>query len=156
MPDGGAGPGVGGPLSHQIVRVARAHRRLAAELLRRAGLHPGQELMLMLLWEQDHRPQSELVGRLGVEAPTVTKMLQRLEQQGLVVRERPAANRRTAVVSLTPKGRGLRREVQELWAALEEATTADLDPADRRTLGRLLERVENSLSDDKPGDGVRG
>lgn len=110
----------------------------------------------MLLWEQDHRSQSELVGQLGVEAPTVTKMLQRLEQQGLVVRERPAANRRTAVVSLTPKGRGLRREVQELWAALEESTFADLDPADRRTLGRLLERVENNLADDKPGDGVRG
>ncbi len=36
-----------------------------------------------------------------------------------------------------------------------ESTTADLDPADRRTLGRLLERVENSLADDKPGDGVR-
>jgi DNA-binding MarR family transcriptional regulator len=156
MPDGGAGSAAEGPLSHQIVRVARAHRRLAAELLRRVGLHPGQELMLMFLWEQDHRPQSELVGQLGVEAPTVTKVRQRLEQQGLVVRERPAANRRTAVVSLTPKGRGLRREVQELWAALEESTTADLDPADRSTLGRLLERVENNLADDKPGDGARG
>ena len=40
-----------GPLSHAIFRLARVHRMLAGQLLRRCGLHPGQELLLMHLWE---------------------------------------------------------------------------------------------------------
>jgi len=123
------------------------HRRLAGELLRQVGLHPGQELLLMLLWDQDNRRQSELVGLLGVEAPTVTKTLQRLEQQGLVARHRPAANRRTVVVSLTDSGCKLHREVQRLWATLEEATTASLTETERRGLSQLLDRVEKNLTD---------
>ncbi len=136
-----------GPISHATVRVAHVHRRLAGELLRQVGLHPGQELLLMLLWDQDNRRQSELVGLLGVEAPTVTKTLQRLEQQGLVARHRPAANRRTVVVSLTDSGRKLHREVQQLWATLEEATTASLTETERRGFSQLLDRVEKNLTD---------
>jgi DNA-binding MarR family transcriptional regulator len=141
-----------GPVSHTIVRVAHLHRRLAGDLLRQVGLHPGQELLLMLLWDQDDRPQSELVGLLGVEAPTVTKTLQRLEQQGLVARHRPAANRRTVVVSLTDRGRSLHREVQQLWAALEEATTASLTETERQGLSQLLARVEKDLADGQNDD----
>lgn len=106
----------------------------------------------MLLWDQDNRRQSELVGLLGVEAPTVTKTLQRLEQQGLVARLRPAANRRTVVVSLTDSGRKLRREVQQLWATLEEATTASLAETERRGLSQLLDRVEENLTDARNDD----
>ncbi len=106
----------------------------------------------MLLWDQDDRPQSELVGLLGVEAPTVTKTLQRLEQQGLVARHRPAANRRTVVVSLTDRGRSLHREVQQLWAALEEATTASLTETERQGLSQLLARVEKDLADGQNDD----
>jgi DNA-binding MarR family transcriptional regulator len=134
------------------VRVAHQHRRLAGELLRQVGLHPGQELLLMLLWDQDDRPQSELVSLLGVEAPTVTKTLQRLEQQQLVVRHRPAANRRTVVVSLTDRGRRLRPEVQQLWATLEEATTASLTEPERRRFSQVLDRIEKDLSDGQNND----
>ncbi|MBI0384032.1 MarR family transcriptional regulator, partial [Streptomyces albiflaviniger] len=41
----------GGPVSHAIFRLARLHRMLAGQLLRRIGLHPGQELVMMHLWE---------------------------------------------------------------------------------------------------------
>lgn len=140
-----------GPVSHAIARVAHLHRRLAGELLRQVGLHPGQELLLMLLWDQDDRPQSELIRLLGVEAPTVTKTLQRLEHQDLVARHRPAANRSTVVVSLTDKGRGLQREVQQLWAELEAATTFNLTEVDRRKFTQLLDRVENDLGQRRGG-----
>jgi len=149
---GAAASATWGPISHAIVRVAHLHRRLAGELLRQVGLHPGQELLLMLLWDQDHRPQSELIGLLGVEAPTVTKTLQRLEQQGLVARQRPAANRRTVMVSLTDKGRRLRQEVQQLWTALEESTTIDMTKADRRKLTQLLQCLERNLAEGQDVD----
>jgi len=135
-----------GQVSHTIVRVAHLHRRLAGELLRQVGLHPGQELLLMHLWDQDSRPQSELVGLLGVEAPTVTRMLQRLEQQGILERHRPATNRRTAIVSLTTKGRQLQQDVQRIWVTLEESTTLDMTGSEKRKLSQFLTRLEHNLS----------
>ncbi len=135
-----------GPVSHTIVRVAHLHRRLAGELLRQVGLHPGQELLLMHLWDQDSRPQSELVGLLGVEAPTVTRMLQRLEQQGVVERHRPATNRRTVIVSLTTKGRQLQQDVQRIWGMLEESTTRGVTGPEKRELSQFLERLEYNLA----------
>lgn len=100
----------------------------------------------MLLWDRDHRPQSELVDALGVEAPTITKMLQRLEQQEIVTRQRPPANRRTVVVSLTATGRKLHHDVQRIWTELEESTTRSLTAPDKRTLARIFQHLERDLA----------
>lgn len=140
-----------GPVSYALVRAAHRHRRLAGEMLRQVGLHPGQELLLMLLWEQDHRQQAELVELLGVEPPTVTKTLQRMEQQGLVTRHRPPDNRRTVIVSLTDRGRGLRAEVRQIWTSLEESSTRGMSESDRRRVSQLLSRLEDNLGEREGG-----
>ena len=81
-----------GDLNVKLMRVARAHRTMAASLLSQVGLHPGQEALLMELWDHDGRTQADLAESLGVEPPTVTKMLQRMENADLVDR-RPDADR---------------------------------------------------------------
>lgn len=73
-------------------------------------------------------------------------MLQRLEQQGILERHRPATNRRTAIVSLTTKGRQLQQDVQRIWVTLEEATTLDMTGPEKRKLSQLLTRLEHNLS----------
>jgi len=74
--------------------------------LRELGLAPGQELLLMQLWDRDGCSQSDLVDRLGLDPSTVTKMLQRLERDGRVCRSRSGDDGRVTIVSLTEAGRG--------------------------------------------------
>ncbi|MFF7471310.1 MarR family transcriptional regulator [Streptomyces sp. NPDC008092] len=135
----------GGPVSHALSRVARLHRTAAAGLLRGLGLYPGQELVMMHLWENGPARQSDLIRMLGLDPSTVTKMLQRLEQAGRVRRLPDPADRRAVLVEATESGARLLTEVERVWTALEEESLAGLDPAEREQLLALLGRVEANL-----------
>jgi MarR family transcriptional regulator, organic hydroperoxide resistance regulator len=136
-----------GELSHAIAAVARAHLSVAGRLLRPHGLYPGQELVLMRLWEADHQSQTELSKALGNDLSTVSRTVQSLERSGLVIRRPSQADRRSVIVSLTPAGSGLAEEIEQMWAELEAATAAGLSDRQRGELLRLLRRVERSLLD---------
>ena len=136
-----------GPISALIPAVARAHRSLAGSLLREVGLYPGQELLLMLLWEREPRSPGEIARELHVEPPTAVKAVARLEEAGLVERARSTDDRRVVLVSLTPAGRALRERVEQIWAELERRTVGDLDAADRARLIELLGTISRNVGD---------
>ncbi|MGK5732652.1 MarR family winged helix-turn-helix transcriptional regulator, partial [Streptomyces sp. URMC 124] len=138
--------GGGGQVSHAIARVARAHRSTAGNLLRKLGLYPGQELLMMLLWESGPQRQSELIKLLGLDPSTVTRMVQRLEQTGLVTRSPCPGDRRAVLVETTAAGEALRKEVEQVWQELEERTLAGLAEDDRKELTRLLSHLEANLT----------
>ncbi|MFJ9828220.1 MarR family winged helix-turn-helix transcriptional regulator [Streptomyces sp. NPDC101160] len=135
----------GGPVSHALSRVARLHRIAAGRLLRELGLHPGQEFLMMALWDCGPARQSVLIERLGLDPSTVTKMLQRLEQCGFVHRRPDPDDRRAVVVEPTEKGEELRSAVEGVWRDLEERSLSGLAPAERADLSRLLARLEENL-----------
>jgi MarR family transcriptional regulator, organic hydroperoxide resistance regulator len=135
----------GGPVSHAISRVARLHRAAAGRLLRGAGIYPGQEFVMMLLWEKGALRQADLIKALEVDPSTVTKMLQRLEQTGHVRRRPDPRDGRAVLVEATDRNHGLHDEVAHAWTGLEEHTLAGLSPAERTQLAALLARVETNL-----------
>jgi DNA-binding MarR family transcriptional regulator len=135
-----------GDLNVKLMRVARAHRTVAASLLSQVGLHPGQEALLMELWDHDGRTQADLADSLGVEPPTVTKMLQRMEHGDLVDRRPDATDRRAIRVYLTPKGRRLRGKVDKLWSELESRTLDGLSDRQQSSLRSLLNTLEGNLA----------
>jgi MarR family transcriptional regulator, organic hydroperoxide resistance regulator len=135
-----------GDLNVKLMRVARAHRTVAASLLSQVGLHPGQEALLMELWDHDGRTQADLAESLGVEPPTVTKMLQRMEHGDLVDRRPDATDRRAIRVYLTPKGRRLKGKVDKLWSELETRTVDGLSDRQQSSLRSLLNALEGNLA----------
>lgn len=139
-----------GPISALIPAVARAHRTLAGALLREVGLYPGQELLLMLLWDREPRSPGELARELQVEPPTAVKAVARLEEAGFLQRERSTDDRRVVLVSLTPRGRELRGRVEQIWAELERRTVGDLDAGDRERLTELLAAVRRNVGEVGP------
>ena len=116
----------GGPISYAIFQLARAHRARAAALLREMDLHPGQELLLMQLFDRDGQTQSELLESVGLDHSTVSKSLSRMQDAGLLVREPAAHDRRVMVVHLTDKGRAMREPIAAMWQTLEETTARNL------------------------------
>ncbi|WP_052849237.1 MarR family winged helix-turn-helix transcriptional regulator [Streptomyces avicenniae] len=147
-----------GGTSHLIVRLAHAHRNAAAALLQPLGLHPGQELVLMRLGEEDGQPQSRLVHALDLDPSTVSRTVQRLERKGLLTRAPSPADRRAVLVTLTPEGRALLPGVHAAWAALDAATARGLSERRRAEAVRLLRHLERGLAEApaRPADDARG
>ncbi len=128
-----------------LAKVCKAHRASIGELLAEHGLHVGQEMVLVELWESDGLRGGELAVRLGVEPPTVTKMLRRLEGCGLVERHPDPSDARSFRVYLTAEGRALEGPVADCWQRSEERLLAGMGEKDRRTFHRLLVRVRSNL-----------
>ncbi|UZI32014.1 MarR family winged helix-turn-helix transcriptional regulator [Streptomyces sp. CA-278952] len=134
-----------GPVSHAVSRVARLHRSAAGKALKGVDLSPGQELLMMHLWDRGAVRQTELIRTLDLAPSTVTKMLQRLEQTGHVRRRPDPADRRAVLVEATDESCALHTAVRDAWGSLEEQTLAGLEPAERAELIRLLAKVEENL-----------
>ena len=135
-----------GTIGYLLVGVCRAHRNRAAQALGRVGLYVGQEWILLHLREREGLTHSELAETCAVEAPTMSKALQRMEKAGLVARRVDAADARVSRVHLTERGRALCEAVDAIWAELEERTAADLSLEERVLLRRLLLQVERNLA----------
>ncbi|GAA2236069.1 hypothetical protein GCM10010232_23470 [Streptomyces amakusaensis] len=136
---------LGGPVSHAVSRVARLHRVAAAKVLRGLGLYPGQEFLMMHLWDAGPVRQSDLIRTLELDPSTVTKMLQRLEQSGHVRRAPDPADRRAVLVEATDESCALRSAVERAWSQLEVRTLTGLEPGECEELTRLLGKVESNL-----------
>lgn len=133
-------------LGFHLLQAHRAHRARAEAALNKVGLHTGQEMLLLRLWTEEGIPQSQLAASMGVEPPTVTKMLQRMEHAGLIERRADPEDARISRVFLTEYGRALEQPVLEVWQQLEEQTVVGLSAAEQALLRRLLLQVTANLS----------
>lgn len=135
----------GGPISHAIFRVARLHKMLAGSMLRRTGLYPGQELVMMHLWDRGEQRQTDLAKFLDSDAATVTRTIQRLERAGFVRRRPDPSDARASLIEPTPASSHLRAEIDEIWQELERVTVGMLDPAQQEATLAALETLERNL-----------
>jgi MarR family transcriptional regulator, organic hydroperoxide resistance regulator len=132
--------------SFALAKVCRAHRTHVGELLAEHGLHVGQDMVLVELWQDDGLRGGDLADRLGVEPPTITKMLRRLESCGLVERRADPEDARSLRVYLTGSGRALEEPVSRCWERAEQTVLAGMNAKDRRTFRKLLDRVKSNLA----------
>jgi DNA-binding MarR family transcriptional regulator len=132
-------------LADQLLAFARTLRSRHAELLAPHGLHPGQDA-LMLLWQEPGMRQADLASRLGVEPPTITRMVHRLERGGLVERRRDPDDSRVMHIYATPRARLLEVNVRRAWAEMDNALVEALGTADADKLVRLAERAREALA----------
>ncbi len=130
---------------YALAKVCRAHRGNVGELLSEVGLHVGQEMVLIELWERDGLRGGELAKRLGVEPPTVTKMIRRLEGCGLVERRRDPQDARGFRAYLTEEGRSLEGPVARCWERVEEKIFAGMSVGEQRNFYRLLANVRANI-----------
>lgn len=106
--------------------VIRAYGPLLADL----GLTYPQYLTMLVLWEADAPTAvGELGHRLRLDSGTLTPLLKRLEQQGLVTRRRDPADERRVLVELTADGRALRRRAADVPARLVQRYGMDAETA---------------------------
>ena len=134
------------PISDALFQAARVHRIAARDLLKDTGLYPGQEILMLKLWEYGPTEQSELISSLGLDPSTVTRMVQRLEKSGMVRRSRSARDGRAVVVEATEGSMTVRERVLEAWRELEALTCRLMSAHDSEYLQSLLESARSGLT----------
>ncbi|NLG29183.1 MAG: MarR family transcriptional regulator, partial [Chloroflexi bacterium] len=88
-------------LDHLIAHVSHLHYDRARMLFDTIGLYRGQPPVLRHLEEQPGLSHSELAARLGIRPATVSKMLDRMERAGFVMRQPDALDQRVSRVFLS-------------------------------------------------------
>jgi DNA-binding MarR family transcriptional regulator len=101
-----------------LALASRTVIALYRPLLEPMGLTHPQYLVMLALWEHDPRSGRELARLLQLDPGTLTPLLKRLEQGGLLRRERDRADERSLAVTLTPAGRALRAEAVRIPPAI--------------------------------------
>jgi MarR family transcriptional regulator for hemolysin len=140
------------PIGLYVTRTAKSlSRAFDAALAERGGSLPTW-LVLASLAGGLRGSQRSIAAAVGIEGPTLTHHLGRLESDGLVVRTRDPQNRRTHQVELTDAGRAqfaaLLEVVQEFDRRLRRGFDADELESLRELLGRLTGNAVGTATDD--------
>lgn len=130
----------------QLAKTCRSSRSLASDALAHLGLHPGQEMILFALWQQDGLTQNQLAERLEVQPPTVSKMLQHLEerQPSLIERHTCKRDQRVTRVFLSAAGKIQQPVIGQQWQRLEQHLFAGLSDAETLLFKRLLKHIHHN------------
>ncbi|MFQ5747582.1 MAG: MarR family winged helix-turn-helix transcriptional regulator [Gemmatimonadota bacterium] len=127
-----------------LVRTADRLMCDVVRLVQGAGLSEPQYNVLRILRGagEEGLPCGRIAGQMLTRAPDVTRLVDRLEEGGLVRRVRPpGADRRIVLVRLTEAGRSLLDRLDEPVERLHRAQFDGLTRAELRELRRLLRRV---------------
>ena len=124
-------------------RTADVLRRFAAAVVEPHGITLQQYNVLRILRgsEPDGLPTLSVAGRMIERAPGITRMIDRLETKGLVLRERRAADRRCVHCRITPRGLALLERLDASVDRADAEAVRGLGENEQRQLIRLLDAV---------------
>ena len=123
-----------------VCRNQRFRVELLERVLKPYGITGTQYNVLRILRgaESEGLCRNEIRDRLLTRMPDVTRLLDRMEEAGLVTRERDTTDRRLVTTRLTTRGRKLVDSLDEPIAAEHERSLGHLGETQLRTLVRLL------------------
>ena len=130
-----------------IARTARMWRHKLDERLSPLGLTQARWLVLMHLSRMGgEAPQKELAFIVGVEGPTLVRVLDGLERLGLVQRMGVEGDRRARRVCLTPKADNVISDIMRIGLKLRGEALAGISDADLESFFRVLEVILANLA----------
>ena len=134
-------------LADLLHRLTRRLRRAQAERLAPLGLTPAQERALRVITRSEQPLRmTELADQLGIVPRSLTRVIDTLEEAGLVHREIDPRNRRAILLHLTDRGKAVRDDMRTARRRAAEDLFAPLTVEDRKTLAKLL-----TIVDSQPG-----
>ena len=106
-------------LCFALYAASRAMTQAYQPLLALLGLTYPQYLAMLVLWEQDGSSVKQLGERLHLDSGTLTPLLKRLENAGLVQRQRSSEDERSVVIWLTAAGKALEEQAAPIPVSLQ-------------------------------------
>ncbi|MDQ1289201.1 MAG: MarR family transcriptional regulator, organic hydroperoxide resistance regulator [Actinomycetota bacterium] len=138
--------GQGGFLLSQVHYLSR---RVLGQRLRAHGIeefNPGQGRIIFALWQGDGVTITELARRTSLERSTLTRMLDRMEKDGLVRREQQIKDRRSVDIWLTPRTREMFRAFANASNDMREVFYRDFSDEEIGLFEMTLDRILANLT----------
>lgn len=129
-----------------LLQVSQVYRSLAESFMDQVDAYRGQASLLCRLCDKDGMTQSEIAEMMSVQGATVTNMLKRMEEAGLVVRRRDKADNRLVRVYLTELGQEKQRAIHQRFDELEAIVFEGIPPENRNMLRQLLHQLLDNMA----------
>jgi MarR family transcriptional regulator for hemolysin len=141
------GPPSTEPIGLELARTAKMVSRAFDDALVEAGGSLPMWLILVSLKAQSHGAQRQLAEAVGVEGPTLTHHLNRMESAGLVTRRRDPENRRVHRVELTGAGEAMFQRLLSTVTAFDRRLRAGITERQLTLLSGTLSRLRANVAD---------
>jgi len=133
-------------LGYRIKLLSQVMGRKFQERLEPFGLTTFHWVVLCCLWEDDGLATSSIGERLQQVGGTLTGVLDRMEERGLVRRERDTRDRRIWRIWLTEAGKQLEEVLPPIAVEIREEAMAGMAVPDRELFSSLIDRAIANLS----------
>ncbi|MBQ2930297.1 MAG: MarR family transcriptional regulator [Clostridia bacterium] len=131
-----------------ISRIKQVGGRLFDRMLAEADIdafNGAQGRILYVLWQGDGLTISQLSAQTSLANTTLTSMLDRMEQSGLIVRTPSPTDRRALLIRLTDKARALREDYDRISQRMNDLYYLGFTEDEVRQLESYLQRILNNL-----------
>ncbi len=126
-----------------IAETARVWRYRLDQRLLPLGLSQAKWLVLVHLWRGgDGLIQKELAQRIGIEGPTLVGLLDRMAEDGWIVRHEGGHDRRSKTVHLTDKAHEILKKIKATAAQLRREVLADIPPSAVKRCLDVLQQIK--------------
>lgn len=134
-----------------LLQIELLKRRKVQRFLLDIGLTPGQGQARILVYLSSHSSvtQKEIADRCMLDVTTMSRVLNKLEEMGLISRQRDPGCRRAYQIGLTEAGRQKAEEVNRGFERLEEMLCRELSEEEISSLTTGLKKVKESLETDE-------
>jgi MarR family transcriptional regulator, lower aerobic nicotinate degradation pathway regulator len=130
-----------------IARVARVVRQRFEQVLNPIGLRQRHVVALSYLRGYGPTPQQKLADRLRMDPSSMVCLLNELEEEELVIRNRDRTDRRRAIVELSAHGERALQKVDRALEIVEDEVLTVLDGTERALLHDLLAKLDSAGPD---------
>ena len=144
------GPPSTEPIGLHLTRTAKVVSRAFDAALAEVGGSLPVWLVLVSIKGQSHDAQRHLAEAVGIEGPTLTHHLNRMERAGLVTRTRDPGNRRVHQVELTAAGEEAFQRLFTTVITFDRKLRAGLSEDDLTTFGRILDQLHANVTEEDP------
>jgi MarR family transcriptional regulator for hemolysin len=134
------------PIGLELTRAAKVVSRAFDDALAAAGGSPPMWMVLVSLKAGRPGMQRDLAVAVGVEGPTLTHHLNRMEDAGLLQRTRDPQNRRVHRVELTDAGEAMFHQLRRTVTAFDLRLRRGITAAEIAVLGDLLTRLQANVA----------
>ena len=131
---------------YNLNRAAATYNEEMAKALKAYDLDVMEWRILMLLDDKNPSSVGELARRSVSKMPTVTRMLTRMEHEGLVKRRALTDDRRVIQISITAKARKTLKMVQSIGRGVYERAVEGIDAGDINRMTRALKTIRENLN----------
>jgi DNA-binding MarR family transcriptional regulator len=131
-------------LCFSLYAANNAMNRHYLPLLEPLNLTYSQYVVLVVLWEADRLPVTQIGEKLGLESNTLTPLLKRMESAGFISRRRNPKDERQVIIALTAAGRRIQAKAAHIPSCIAKAVAMNLPEV--VNLRGSLTKLRGSLS----------